>query len=97
VQDKPHRRRFIAGAVCPRCALMDKIVVDLETDQRICVNCGFTEDRPGPPQSSPLAAAKKAIPEIPTRVSRAVARRVQTPAEPITLVDPEAGGGKTRS
>ena len=25
-------RRFIAGAVCPRCAQMDKIVVDLETD-----------------------------------------------------------------
>ncbi len=34
MQEKPHRRRFIAGAVCPRCALMDKIVVDLDTDQR---------------------------------------------------------------
>ena len=40
------RRRFIAGAVCPRCALMDKIVVDLDTDQRHCVSCGFSEARP---------------------------------------------------
>lgn len=88
MQDKSHRRRFIAGAVCPRCALMDKIVVDLDTDQRLCVSCGFSEDRPGLPASSPLAAAGYNLPELPTRVSRAAARRVQTPAEAITLIDP---------
>lgn len=76
--DVQHRRRFIAGAVCPHCALIDKMVVDLETDQRICVSCGFREDRPGIPAANT---------ELPTRVSRAAARRVQTPAEAITLID----------
>ncbi len=79
MQDKPKRRRFIAGAVCPRCALKDKIVVDPETDQRLCVSCGFSEDRPD-----------GAIVEVPTRVSRALARRIDTPAEPISLPDDEA-------
>ena len=87
MQDKSHRRRFIAGAVCPRCALMDKIVVDVDTDQRLCVSCGFSEDRPGLPASSPLAVAVHQPPELPTRVSRAAARRVETPAQAITLID----------
>jgi len=39
-------RRFIAGAVCPRCARMDKIVLDPNTDRRFCVSCGFSEGRP---------------------------------------------------
>ena len=100
------RRRFIAGAVCPRCARMDKIVVDLDTDQRECVACGFTESRPGqarpgqarPGQARPGQAspdhegtvqdnAGPAI-ELPTRVSRPAARRVETPAEPVRLIDP---------
>lgn len=84
MQEKPHRRRFVAGAVCPRCEQMDKIVIDLDSDQRVCINCGFAEDRPGLTE-----AASKAL-ELPTRVSRAAARRVQTPAEAITLID--AGG-----
>ena len=74
------RRRFIAGAVCPRCARMDKIVVDLDTDQRECVACGFRETRP----KAPTEAQR----ELPTRVSRAAARRVETPAEVVKLVDP---------
>jgi len=88
MQDNPQRRRFIAGAVCPRCALMDKIVVDLDTDQRRCVSCGFSEDRPGLPTSSPLVVAAHKPPELPTRVSRAAARRVETPAQAITFIDP---------
>ena len=76
-----NRRRFIAGAVCPRCAKMDKIVVDLDTDLRECVSCGFSEERP---QGGPAA-------EVATRVSRAAARRVETPAEAVTLVDPAKG------
>jgi uncharacterized metal-binding protein (TIGR02443 family) len=75
---KPQRRRFIAGAVCPRCSAMDKIVVDLDSDLRECVACGFNEGRP---DAGPAAA------EVPTRVSRAAARRVETPAETITLLD----------
>ncbi len=73
----PHRRRFIAGAVCPRCGAMDRIVVDLDSDQRECVACGFSEGRPQAPEN-----------ELPTRVTRAAARRVETPAEAVTLVDP---------
>lgn len=88
MHDNPHRRRFIAGAVCPRCARMDKIVVDLDTDQRLCVSCGFSEERPGQPAVSALVAATHKSAELPTRVSRAAARRVQTPAQVITLINP---------
>jgi len=40
------QRRFIAGAVCPRCAQMDKIVMyDNEAHQRVreCVSCGYRD------------------------------------------------------
>jgi uncharacterized metal-binding protein (TIGR02443 family) len=69
-------RRFIAGAVCPRCGVQDKIVIDVETDLRACVACDFTEPRP-----EPAAAAEPA-----TRVNRAAARLVETRAEPVTLI-----------
>jgi len=72
------RRRFIAGAVCPRCGQMDKIIVDMETQTRECVACDFSEARPEDNQAR----------ELPTRVSRAAARRVETPAEAVTLIDP---------
>ncbi|MFK7829814.1 MAG: YheV family putative metal-binding protein [Congregibacter sp.] len=72
------QRRFIAGAVCPRCAEMDKIVVDLGTDHRECIACGFSEARPDAPAPK----------ELKTRVSRASARRVETPAEVVRLMDP---------
>lgn len=38
-------RRFIAGAVCPQCRSVDRIVVEaLEGDRRRrCVACGHTE------------------------------------------------------
>jgi len=73
-----NRRRFIAGAVCPRCSAMDRIVVDLDTDRRECVACGFTDERPQAP----------AVKELKTRVTRASARRVETGIEPVRLVDP---------
>lgn len=78
------RRRFIAGAVCPRCAEMDKIVVDLDTDARECVACGFNEGRPAAP----------AVEEVKTRVNRAAARRVETPAQVVRLLDPSAHESK---
>lgn len=73
-------RRFIAGAVCPRCAAMDTILVDSATDCRECVECGFTDQRPA--DKAPLAS------EPATRVSRPAARRMETPAEPVRLMDP---------
>ena len=79
------RRRFIAGAVCPRCGQMDKIVIDLNTDHRECVACGFSEARPKAPEST----------ELPTRVSRAAARRVETAPDVVTLVDPRQSEAKS--
>jgi uncharacterized metal-binding protein (TIGR02443 family) len=40
------KRRFIAGAVCPRCSEMDKIVVYEKEgkDYRECVSCGFVDE-----------------------------------------------------
>lgn len=39
-------RRFVAGAVCPRCSEMDKLVVfNAEgKDFRECVACGYKEE-----------------------------------------------------
>lgn len=39
-------RRFVAGAVCPRCSEMDKLVVYNESgkDYRECVACGYKEE-----------------------------------------------------
>ncbi|MDR7091471.1 YheV family putative zinc ribbon protein [Cellvibrio fibrivorans] len=39
-------RRFVAGAVCPRCSEMDKLVVynDGGKDYRECVACGYKEE-----------------------------------------------------
>ena len=42
----PSPKRFIAGAVCPRCAEMDKIMMftkDNDEQVRECVACGFTD------------------------------------------------------
>lgn len=79
---RPHR--FIAGAVCPRCAGMDKIVLDPDTDRRLCVSCGFSEGRPAAPTTA----------ELSTRVSRAAARRRDTPPQVLELQDPPAGDGR---
>lgn len=40
------KRRFVAGAVCPRCSEMDKLVVysENEKDYRECVACGFKDE-----------------------------------------------------
>lgn len=40
------KRRFMAGAVCPRCSKMDSIVVyNFDgKDFRECVNCDFKEE-----------------------------------------------------
>ncbi len=40
------KKRFIAGAVCPRCSEMDKLVTYKEDDKefRECVSCGFHDE-----------------------------------------------------
>ena len=41
------KKRFIAGAICPRCSEMDKIVMYTSDDgvqSKECVACGFSEN-----------------------------------------------------
>jgi uncharacterized metal-binding protein (TIGR02443 family) len=40
------KRRFVAGAVCPRCSEMDKLVVYNQDgkDFRECVACGYKDE-----------------------------------------------------
>ena len=70
------RPRFVAGAVCPNCQKMDRMVIDGSTDERRCIACGFVEARPDAGATMPA-----------TRVTRAAARRVDTEAEAVRLLD----------
>lgn len=40
-------RRFIAGAICPACAAVDRLFVDVRDSQQVCecVSCGFQDVR----------------------------------------------------
>jgi len=52
------------------------MVIDGAADERRCVACGFVEARPDASASMPA-----------TRVTRAAARRVETEAEAVRLLD----------
>ena len=69
-------KRFIAGAVCPKCAESDKLVAYREegVQYRECVACGFKERENFNQQSRELA----------TRVSDPLD---SVKAEPVTLID----------
>jgi uncharacterized metal-binding protein (TIGR02443 family) len=45
-------KRFVAGAVCPSCSAMDKLVVFSENnkDYRECVSCGYKSEMNFKPQ-----------------------------------------------
>ncbi|MFC3152657.1 YheV family putative zinc ribbon protein [Litoribrevibacter euphylliae] len=52
------KKRFIAGAVCPRCSEMDKIVMytdDNGVQTKECVACGFSENMKDLEQQQELA------------------------------------------
>ncbi|KAA8996352.1 YheV family putative metal-binding protein [Affinibrenneria salicis] len=42
------RKRFIAGAVCPRCRMMDTLAVSQDQDISVvtCVRCGYQQRQP---------------------------------------------------
>ena len=42
------KKRFIAGAVCPRCSAMDRIVMYSNDDGTFqeCIDCGFRDRQP---------------------------------------------------
>ena len=70
-------RRFIAGAVCPRCGEMDKLLVDSETNRRECVSCGYGDERPPEVRT-----------ELRTRVNRPQ-RLQETEPVPVRLLNPD--------
>ena len=58
-------KRFIAGAVCPRCGDMDSIVMfkEAELDVRECVSCDYTD-------KMDFEAQEKLTSELDTRVNQ---------------------------
>lgn len=75
------RKRFIAGAKCPQCGEMDRLVVYKEAglDFRACVSCGFKERMRFP--SAPA--------ELETRVNSPGAES-RTEPRPVKIIDPES-------
>jgi uncharacterized metal-binding protein (TIGR02443 family) len=73
------KKRFIAGAVCPRCSEMDKLTMytEDEKDYRECVGCGFKEQMR-------LQSAPK---ELDTRVNKTKEER-DAEVQPVKLIDP---------
>ena len=81
------KRRFIAGAVCPKCEQMDKIqMYDDDNHQRWreCVSCGFKELLEDQPNDQP---------ELNTRVNQPVAGEESLAHEDdvqvVNLIDPK--------
>jgi len=79
-------RRFIAGAVCPQCRAIDRILVEaIEAGrQRRCVACGHAE-----------ALVETLAAEPATRfTSRA---NEATPVQPIRFMDPRSPGSESNA
>jgi len=79
------KRRFIAGAVCPVCEQMDKVVMfDDEDNQRWreCVSCGFKD-----------LLIEQPPEEVKTRVNQAIVGEKplahETPVEIVSIIDPK--------
>lgn len=73
------KKRFIAGAVCPRCSEMDKLTIfsEAEKEYRECVGCGFKEQMFL--QSEPK--------EIDTRVNKTKEEK-ELEVQTVRLIDP---------
>ncbi|NRB37375.1 MAG: YheV family putative metal-binding protein [Pseudomonadales bacterium] len=82
------KRRFIAGAICPKCEKMDKIqMFDDENHQRWreCVSCGFKELLVDQPNDTPQ--------EVNTRVNQAMPGEKplahEDEVQVVNLIDPK--------
>lgn len=55
------KKHFIAGAVCPQCKNIDKIVIFREADSQImqCVECHFSQSQSFLASSQNLTASEK--------------------------------------
>jgi len=82
------RKRFIAGAVCPQCEALDRIVVEFfveqadqqELSRRRCVSCGFSDDLT-PLDDTPALGVPKGRAERP--------RQTEVESEKVRILDPK--------
>ncbi len=79
------KKRFVAGAVCPRCGLMDKIVVYRVDDRefRECVSCDFKDEM----------HFKPAVRELDTRVNR-TEEEIAAETQTVRFVTPDDKAGQ---
>ena len=90
---KQHDERFVAGAVCPACHALDRIVVCVRADDGIerqrCVSCGFAKEG-RPVESTPPASRLQRPAATPGKtVGKTVGRTVgRTPDQKVRIVDP---------
>lgn len=75
------KRRFIAGAVCPRCKEMDTIVMYRQDgiEHRECVSCDFAESANFAPPAQ----------ELPTRVNQPEPEARDEDVQVVRIIDPE--------
>lgn len=75
-------KRFIAGAICPRCAVMDRIRTWEQNGvlYRECVNCDFFEQLPIETASTD---------ELKTRVNKPREEDKRNDLQPIKILDPK--------
>lgn len=62
-------RRFIAGAVCPKCEQMDKIYVEGAGDVAKCSACGYELQQPGEQEESAQIQEQQSPDQVVTLVN----------------------------
>lgn len=74
------KRRFIAGAICPRCSEMDRLVMYSDGDKqfRECVSCGFKDE----------LRFQNPVRELDTRVNQ-TEEKTRAETQVVKLVDPD--------
>ena len=95
-QSPGNNSRFIAGAVCPQCREIDRIVVrdtDLGPEQA-CVACGFSEPAPLAMQKGQQGLVPRGKPE-----RKPVADKTSIGSQPVRFIDPDlsASGGPLKT
>lgn len=75
-------KRFIAGAVCPRCAAMDRVRAWEQHGIRYrdCVDCDFFEQLP---------IEDDALNELETRVNRPREEQTRNDVQTVRILDPK--------
>ncbi len=80
------KKRFIAGAVCPKCAEMDRTVIyqnEQGEEVRECVSCGFSQT------SLEQAIEDSELATRVTPVGKALYDEQERPLKIVGLVDPK--------